>query len=132
MSQRTKSPSRTAARESANLFAALGDSTRLQLIQTLSLGEPRSISELSSDSHVTRQAITKHLRVLEAVGLVQATRLGRETRFNFSAEALDEAQDYLAQVAKQWEDALGRLKAFVETPAKKARRPGALPANRAN
>jgi DNA-binding transcriptional ArsR family regulator len=121
MSQRTNPAARAATRAQATLFAALGDSTRLQLIQTLSLGTPRSISELSNDSHVTRQAITKHLRVLESAGLVSGARLGRETRFTFSPEQLDAAREYLADVARQWDAALGRLKAFVEAgPKKKA------------
>ena len=96
------------------MFAALGDRTRLQLLGRLSLGEPRSISELSSDSHVTRQAITKHLGVLENAGLVQSERLGRETRFTFVPTPIEETQNYLEEIAKQWEDALGRLKKFVE------------------
>lgn len=119
MSQRNNPAARATARIQAAVFAALGDGTRLQLIQTLSHGAPRSISELSTDAHVTRQAITKHLRVLEAVGLVQGARLGRETRFTFTPQRLDDAREYLTGVSKQWDNALGRLKAFVETDPKK-------------
>ena len=93
------------------------------MIQRLSFGEACSISELSTDSHVTRQAITKHLRVLETAGLVQGERLGREMRFTFTPERVDDARDYLSAVSRQWGEALERLKAFVETdPAKKPAR----------
>ncbi len=113
MSRRTERGARGAA--PAFLFAALGDGTRLRLIQRLSVGHPCSISELSAKSRVTRQAITKHLRVLENAGLIESARRGRETRFTFSPARLDAARDYLDEVAQQWDDALARLKAHVET-----------------
>ena len=98
----------------APLFAALGDRTRLDLIGRLSLGQPCSISGLTEGSRLTRQAITKHLRILEDVGLVRGERQGRETHFRFVPQPIDEAQRFLDCVSKQWEGALGRLKAFVE------------------
>jgi len=114
MSRRNNASGLAAQRAQAAVFAALGDRTRLQLIGQLSLGEPCSISELSSDFAVTRQAITKHLGVLENAGLVVSERLGRETRFKFVPKPIEEMQGYLESVAKQWDAALGRLKKFVE------------------
>jgi DNA-binding transcriptional ArsR family regulator len=102
------------AHDPAPIFAALGDRTRLSLLMTLSDGVTRSITMLSADSRLTRQAVTKHLRVLEGAGLVESVRQGRESRFVARPEPLDEARAYLDRVARQWDDALLRLKAFVE------------------
>lgn len=98
----------------AVVFAALGDPTRLSLLARLSEGDPRSISALSADADMTRQAVTKHLRVLEGAGLVTSRREGRESLYVFRPEPLDEAMAYLETVSSQWDDALGRLKRFVE------------------
>ena len=98
----------------APIFAALGDETRLGLVARLCERAPCSISQLAADSPITRQAITKHLRVLENVGLVRAEAIGRECVFELDAEPLERARDYLALVSQQWDDALVRLKAFVE------------------
>lgn len=100
--------------EPAPVFAALGDPTRLALLARLSDGEPRSISALSEGSPLTRQALTKHLRVLEGAGLVGSERTGRETRFAYRPEPVRQARAYLDRVSAQWDGALGRLKAFVE------------------
>src|SRR5258705_7923524 len=72
------------ARDHAPLFAALGDRTRLALLARLSGGSPLSISRLSEGSPVTRQAITKHLRVLQSAGLVRGERSGRERLFRLA------------------------------------------------
>lgn len=98
----------------AALFAALGDETRLLIVARLSSGEPRSISQLTQGSRLTRQAVTKHLRVLEHVGVVRHERSGRESRFRFNPQALEQSQKFLAAISKQWDEALSRLKAFVE------------------
>jgi DNA-binding transcriptional ArsR family regulator len=101
-------------RRQAPLFAALGDETRLTLLARLCERAPCSISQLAEGSPMTRQAITKHLRVLESVGLVRGEAAGRECRYELKPEPLEEARNYLALVAQQWENALGRLKDFVE------------------
>ena len=101
------------------MFAALGDETRLALLARLADGMPRSISELTSGSRLTRQAITKHLRVLENVGVVRHARRGRESQFAFDPQPLVGIQEYLEGVSTQWDEALSRLKSFVE-----AGRPG--------
>jgi DNA-binding transcriptional ArsR family regulator len=104
----------TKRRQHAAVFAALGDETRLSLVTVLSAGEPRSIAQLTGGSRMTRQAITKHLRVLESAGIVHSVRSGRESRFAFDPAPLNELKDYLARVSEQWDQVLGRLKSLVE------------------
>jgi DNA-binding transcriptional ArsR family regulator len=99
---------------SALLFAALGDKTRLRLVSRLCDDGPMSITRLTAGSRVTRQAITKHLRVMEEAGLVRGTRHGRESVWQLEQRRLDDARRYLALISKQWDDALGRLRKFVE------------------
>lgn len=99
----------------ANIFAALGDETRLNLVGRLCHGGAQSITSLSEKSALTRQAITKHLRVLEEAGVVSSIRQGRETKFAFKPEAIASARTYLEDVSRYWDDTLARLKAFVET-----------------
>ncbi len=101
-------------KDPAPIFAALGDATRLSLVARLSEGAPRSISQLTEGSNLTRQAITKHLKVLEGAGVVRGIRIGREQQFEFNPQPIDELKAYLEGVSRQWDDALGRLKAFVE------------------
>ncbi len=102
-------------RDHAPVFAALGDETRLSLVVRLSTGQPHSISQLTEGTDLTRQAITKHLRVLENVGIVHCVRAGRESLFAFDPAPLEEMKDYLERVSNQWDDTLARLKAFVES-----------------
>lgn len=111
---RLRTKIRAAGRDRASVFAALGDKTRLTLVGRLSSGPPQSISRLARGSRLTRQAITKHLRVLERAGVVHSARVGREQQFAFRAAPLKDAQDYLARVSGQWDRVLLRLKAFVE------------------
>jgi DNA-binding transcriptional ArsR family regulator len=96
------------------VFAALGDRTRLSLLRKLSDGQNRSIATLSADTQLTRQAVTKHLHVLEKAGLVSHLKVGRESRFAFQPEPVAEAKSYLDAVSAQWDDALSRLRSFVE------------------
>ena len=98
----------------APIFAALGDETRLSLVARLSEGESCSITGLTEGFKLTRQAVTKHLRVLEHAGIVRGIREGRESRFELNPASLEEAQGYLDIVSRQWDEALGRLKSFVE------------------
>jgi DNA-binding transcriptional ArsR family regulator len=95
-------------------FAALGDETRLALVAKLCGGEPRSISQLTQGSKLTRQAVTKHLRVLERAGIVRCVHAGRESRFEFEQKSIEKMKEYLDFVSRQWDQALARLKAFVE------------------
>ena len=98
----------------AAIFAALGDATRLSLLARLSDGQGRSIAALSSDTRLTRQAVTKHLHVLENAGWVASERIGRESRFVYRPEPVTHAKSYLEAISAQWDEALGRLKAMVE------------------
>ena len=105
---------RARLKDPASVFAALGDETRLSLIGKLSKGPPLSISRLAEGAAVTRQAITKHLRVLEGAGVVHSVRVGRESLFEFRPQPLKELRSYLDRVSDQWEHALARLQSFVE------------------
>ena len=99
----------------ASLFAALGDETRLALINKLAKGRPYSIARLTKGSKLTRQAVTKHLRVLENAGVVRSVRDGSETLFELNPKPFKQANEYLNHVSEHWDQALGRLKVFVET-----------------
>ncbi len=101
--------------DQAPAFAALGDTTRLKLIGRLCLGGALSISELSQGTRLTRQAVTKHLRVLQGASLVESARRGRQTLFTFSPSPIVGLRDYLDHVAREWDARLDRLKAFVES-----------------
>jgi DNA-binding transcriptional ArsR family regulator len=103
-------------RDAVPVFAALGDATRLRLLRRLSAEGPLSITRLSTGTGVTRQAITRHLYALGGAGLVRHARRGRERIWNLDAKRLDIARQYLDHVAAQWDAAVARLKAFVETP----------------
>jgi DNA-binding transcriptional ArsR family regulator len=101
-------------RRNAPVFAALGDETRLTLLTKLCGGLPLSIARLTESSALTRQAITKHLGVLQDAGLVRGVRRGRENLFELEPRPLDEARRALDGISRQWDEALARLKSFVE------------------
>lgn len=101
--------------EAAALFAALGEPTRLGLVERLAGdGAPRSLGELAEGLPLSRQAVTKHLRVLEGAGLVTSARAGRETRYALRPERLDEARAYLDAVDRRWDAALARLRIHLD------------------
>lgn len=100
--------------KAATLFAALGDPTRLGLIVLLASSGPQSIAGLSQRTDVTRQAVTKHLHVLEEAGLIRGSRSGREHIWEVRPRGLADAQDHLARIDAQWDAALSRLERFVE------------------
>jgi DNA-binding transcriptional ArsR family regulator len=114
MSKPNAAASAPLVRDAAPLFAALGDETRLRLVLRLSSGGPGSITQLSAKSAVSRQAITKHLRVLADAGLVRSTRRGRAQVWDLEPGRLADAHDYLDRISQQWDAALARLKRFVE------------------
>jgi DNA-binding transcriptional ArsR family regulator len=105
---------RLPAADPARIFAALGDDTRLSLLADLSAGGPRSIAALSAHRKLTRQAVTKHLHVLQQAGLVANVRVGRESRYTFRPDSLGIARNYLDRVSAQWDEALDRLRLLVE------------------
>jgi DNA-binding transcriptional ArsR family regulator len=98
----------------APVFAALGDETRLSLVAKLARGQACSISQLTEGSRLTRQAISKHLRVLAGVGIVRCVHRGRESLFELDPAPIDGLRKYLETVSEQWGRSLSRLKAFVE------------------
>ena len=73
-----------------------------------------SITRLTVGSKVTRQAVTKHLRVMEEAGLLRSARHGRESVWQLDQRRLDDARRYLDQISEQWDDVLGRLRELVE------------------
>jgi DNA-binding transcriptional ArsR family regulator len=112
------SPHRSSAlrlTEAAPVFAALGDATRVKLVARLSADGPLSISRLSEGAGVTRQAITKHLRAMEDAGLVRDVRRGRERIFELETKRLEKARQVLDQISADWDSAINRLRAYVET-----------------
>jgi DNA-binding transcriptional ArsR family regulator len=98
----------------APVFAALGDPTRLRLVERLCEDGPLSIARLSDGADVTRQAITKHLEALAGAGIVRGTRHGRERIWELETKRLEEARRCLDRISAQWDGAIDRLRAFVE------------------
>jgi DNA-binding transcriptional ArsR family regulator len=104
----------SSVRAKAAVFAALGDETRLSLLAKLCDGHRYSIAQLTEGTKLTRQAVTKHLRVLERVRMVHASRDGRQSLFTFDPQPVIEMKEFLELVSQQWDVALARLKTFVE------------------
>jgi DNA-binding transcriptional ArsR family regulator len=100
--------------QSAPVFAALGDRTRLRLVARLGREGPLSIARLTDGTDITRQAVAKHLRVLAEAGLAQGVRQGREQLWQLEASPLDEARRSLDLISQRWDEALLRLKTAVE------------------
>jgi DNA-binding transcriptional ArsR family regulator len=98
----------------AVIFAALGDETRLRLVAHLCHDGPMSITRLSERFDISRQAITKHLRVMEDAGLVRSTWQGRESVWQLEQKRLAAARRHLQAISTQWDETLARLKTFVE------------------
>jgi len=99
---------------SAQVFAALGDKTRLDLVARLCSGGPLSIARLTAGTEVTRQAITKHLTILAGAGIVRDIRVGRERLWKVETRQLQVAQRCLERISSQWDAALARLKFAIE------------------
>ena len=111
------SASRARAPQASDVFAALGDPTRLTLVRKLSSEGPGSITRLTAGTGITRQAVTRHLQALGEVGLVRNTKEGRERVYSLDLKRLEVARQYLDHVSAQWDAAAARLKAFVEDDA---------------
>ena len=100
--------------EAAPVFAALGDRTRLHIIESLSGGGRLSIARLTTGTRVSRQAVTKHLQTLSRAGLVRSQRRGRERLWELETARLARAGRYLEEISRHWDDALERLRRMVE------------------
>ena len=98
----------------SSVFNALGDPNRLRIIVRLADGGPCSTTAVTEVVPVTRQAATKHLLLLESVGLVSSQRSGRERIWRMRTESLSEASGYLTTLSQRWDRAIDRLRAFVE------------------
>jgi DNA-binding transcriptional ArsR family regulator len=111
---RSSSKALAEQQRSVLLFAALGDAARLRLVARLCHDGPMSITRLTTGSKISRQAITKHLRVMEESGLVASTRRGRENVWQLDQERVKDASRFLDTISKEWDNALVRLRKFVE------------------
>lgn len=112
--------------ENANVFEALADPTRREVMRRLAEGGPATATELAGDLPVTRQAVAKHLATLAEAGLVTSDRQGREMLFSFTPQPLADAVSWMADVGAQWDDRLQALSQYLETgePRPKRRRAG--------
>lgn len=104
-------------RAAVPVFAALGDEQRLALVRRLCAGGPASLTRLADGAPITRQGVSKHLRVLESAGLVKSTRRGRESVWELEPARMLSAQRALDEISREWDAALARLQAFVEVDA---------------
>ena len=98
------------------MFFALGDGTRLGVVTRLGAGGALSATALSRGARVSRQAIVKHLQVLEGAGLVTSEKRGREVLFALEPSRLDDARTFLDHVSASWDRAIERLRHLVEEP----------------
>jgi DNA-binding transcriptional ArsR family regulator len=112
--RRNAVPKAKALQANAPVFAALGDETRLRMVAALCVGGAMSITQLTSGTDITRQAITKHLGVLAGAGLVRDVKIGRERLWAFDPAQLQQARRSLELIAQQWDHALARLRLAVE------------------
>lgn len=98
----------------ASIYAALADPTRRQLLVNLAENSPRTATQLAADYPITRQGVLKHLRILEAAGLVAVHQKGREKRYTLTPEPLSELEQWLKEVVDKWDERLLRLKILLE------------------
>ena len=108
-------------KRAADIFFALGDETRLSVVSKLGSGGTRSATALSDGAKVSRQAIMKHLQVLEGAGLVTREKRGREVLYGLASHPLDEARAFLDDVSASWDRAIERLRELVEQPPARKR-----------
>ncbi|MES2017691.1 MAG: metalloregulator ArsR/SmtB family transcription factor [Pseudomonadota bacterium] len=99
----------------AHIFAALGDPTRLKLVAVLCAGGVFSIAQLTANTAISRQGVTKHLQVLAEAGIVRDVKLGRERHWQLDPGQIEEARRTLELIGREWDVALGKLKAFAES-----------------
>jgi DNA-binding transcriptional ArsR family regulator len=100
--------------EHVDLFAALGDPTRREVLNILAARGEASATAIASQLPVSRPAVVKHLGVLDRVGLLEERRQGREVLFSVRAEPLESASRWLAVVASEWDRRLAALKRLAE------------------
>jgi len=101
------------------VFSALADPTRRRVLRLVAERGPTSATLLERELPVTRQAIVKHLAVLNRAGLVTGRRAGQEVHYALVAGSLDEVSDWIAEIGSRWDERLARLRQVVldQTPA---------------
>ena len=99
----------------ASVFAALGDPTRLKLVAVLCAGGALSIAQLTANTDISRQGVTKHLQVLADAGVVRDLKQGRERLWQLDPMQIAEAKRTLEVIGREWDVALGKLKMFAES-----------------
>lgn len=99
----------------AQIFKALGDPVRLEMVRRLSEGHPYNVGSLSEGLGITRQGARKQLRVLESAKIVKLTHVGRETSVELDASSLEAGRKFIAKLEKQWDRRLQALKGFTES-----------------
>ena len=100
--------------KTAPLFAALGDPVRLGMVSRLCKEGPLTTIRLKEETNVSRQAVTKHLRLLEVAGLVRSQRAGKERLWRMENKRLTHLRHQLDLISRQWDATLERLRSFVE------------------
>lgn len=99
---------------SRDVFDAIADPTRRQLIHLLSQAEEKPLHELKAQFSMGRTAVSKHLTILKEAGLVLDRKVGRETRFRLNADPLREVQDWVAIYSRYWTTNMMRLNQLFE------------------
>jgi DNA-binding transcriptional ArsR family regulator len=94
-----------------HVFTALADPTRREILQTLAAGEEVTASALAGRFPMTRQAVAKHLTVLDRAGLVEQERRGRETVYTLAPDPLSDAEGWIRETGARWDERLARLRA---------------------
>jgi DNA-binding transcriptional ArsR family regulator len=100
--------------EEEALWSAVGEPSRRRLLDLLLARGEATATTLAEDSPLTRQAVSKHLAVLDRAGLVESHKQGREVRYSVRPERLDEAVRSMAEVAASWDGRLQRIKRLAE------------------
>lgn len=100
----------------ATIFAALGDPTRARIVGRLAREGRLTLSDLARDTPISRQAIARHVGVLNDAGIVASERHGREVRLSVRPEALAPVGQWLSEVSRAWDDVLSRLARHLDGP----------------
>ena len=98
------------------VFAALADPTRRAVLSLVGQRGPLSATELAEELPVTRQAVVKHLGLLRDAGLVGATKVGRDVRYELRSGALDSATSWINAVGERWDRRLAALQRRAREP----------------
>ena len=98
------------------VLAALADPTRRQVLDLIAARQSATATILAAELPVSRQAVVKHLAILEKAGLVTGSKEGREVRYTVRSDRLDDASRWMADLAAEWDNRLARIKQLAEAP----------------